>query len=173
MKKNIFCIMAAVLTFSYSTLAANAPPLTAKQFIDSVKKEGAQKVIAGIPDADNGEWDYIMHNITNGNDDWLKTVPWVSGTNSEAWHEDIISALAGAIPANVEGVMSVITSGDIAPSINQVCSMPIYNKNIPQLNEYFVQAVQALYKSHNPKAKKCLEQLVKTVGQAGPFKEVD
>lgn len=167
-KKIIVAVCLAVLPDSL--LAADIQ-LSAHDFAERIEKKGAEKVIAAIPPVNGAEYDYIMRQIASGDQDWLALVPSVATTGAEGWNESLGTALAQAIPYNADGVMSVIDDYNIAISTSVVCSMPLYRETIPEQNSYFVKAVQSLYKSKSAQAQKCLQYLVTTVGQSGPFRQ--
>ncbi|MFZ4832494.1 hypothetical protein [Rouxiella sp. Mn2063] len=145
------------------------PHLTAQQFAQQIHDQGAKVVIASIPDADGGEWNYIMEHIASGSPDWLSIVPLISTAGAEGWNEDISSALAMAIPKNAPGVMAVIDDAVVPLSTDVVCSMPLYQGSTTELNQYVVDAIRALHKTTT--GKNCLDKLVNVVGQSTEFSE--
>lgn len=169
MKKIILSLLLA--SASYSVMAERSP--TAEEFAQQVQDYGAAKVISGIPETDDGLWNEIFKHISNGEAAWLKLIPSISMTGAVSWNEQLGTALAQAIPKNVNGVMEVIDDSNISISTASVCSMPLYHETVPEQNEYVVKAIQALYKSNSVQAQKCLQQLIMTVGQSSQFREVD
>jgi len=170
-------ILPFLLFFSASTFAAAPhlvatnpfPHLTAHQFAQQIHDQGAKTVIASIPDADGGEWSYIMTHIASGSPDWLNIVPIISTTGAEGWNEDISSALAMVIPKNASGVVAVIDDAVVPRSTDAVCSMPLYQGTVAELNQYVVDAIRALHKTTG--GKNCLDTLVNVVGQSTEFSE--
>jgi len=147
-----------------------APIITASQLAELVRQQGADNVISTLSgtDGDGGEWKYVMDKISSGNSEWLNVVPLLADTGPEGMSIDISRAVALALINNTEGVLSIINDHFIPISTRDVCSMPFNNKTRPERNAYVVNAIQVLYKSNSVQAQKCLQQLIKTVGQSDP-----
>jgi len=160
-----------LISISYSAIAERYP--SAEEFAQQVQDYGAAKVISGIPETDEGLWNEIFKHISDGDAAWLKLIPSISMTGAVSWNEQLGTALAQAIPKNVNGVMEIIDDSNTSISTASVCSMPLYHETVPEQNEYVVKAIQALYKSNSVQAQKCLQQLIMTVGQSSQFREVD
>lgn len=177
MKKTLLLIVA--LTSAPFTILATQivfPVLTSHQVEEKIHQQGIKPYLMSLgsgTEASRGEWETIIKHISTGDPAWLKLVPLIAPETDAGFAEDLGTALGQAIPKNVGDVMAVINENILPISTAQVCSMPLYNESIPELNEYFVKAVQALYKNNTVQAQKCLNQLVLTVGQSGPFREVD
>jgi len=114
-------------------------------------------------------WSYIMTHIASGSPDWLNIVPIISTTGAEGWNEDISSALAMAIPKNASGVVAVIDDAVVPRSTDAVCSMPLYQGAVAELNQYVVDAIRALHKTTG--GKNCLDTPDNVVGQSTEFSE--
>ncbi|MBD8107071.1 hypothetical protein [Erwinia persicina] len=138
----------------------------AKKYIHDLAKENAMAT-------STSQWEAIVKGLSTGEAEWLQIVPLIARYTDAGFAEDLATALAQAIPANVAGVMNVLDEQIPPVSIGNVCSMPLYNETVAEQNEYVVKAIQALYKNDTPQAKECLRQLIKTVGKAGPFRRVD
>ncbi|CAH0221890.1 hypothetical protein V8O11_19750 [Erwinia aphidicola] len=174
--------MKGLIFLSLSLLACNSiaetTMITPEIVLQNIHRDGAEIYLRELAKQNatatsTSSWESIVENISSGDVTWLKIVPLIAGNTDAGFAEDIATALAQAIPKNARGVMDVINDKIPPVSISNVCSMPLYNETIPEKNEYFVKAVQALYKDGTPQAKKCLWQLINTVGRAGPFKMVD
>jgi len=162
---------------SFNSIAAFAA-LTPTSVVDHIQHTGAKTYLQALARenahaAVKSDWEYIIAGISSGNAEWLKIVPLIASATDAGFAEDLATALAQAIPKNVGGVMEVLNDSVPPVSVRSVCSMPLYVETVPQKNEYFVKAVQALYKLNTAASKPCLAQLIGTVGQAGPFRMVD
>lgn len=173
-------MLAALLLCVPAVYAGDYLKPTAEQFAAQVNKQGSAKTISAIPAPEgdksaSGEWAFIMDKISSGDPEWLKIVPGIMPADNGRWSSDIAAALTEAIPLNAGGVMSVMDDKNFFKSTKTICSMPIYtgSGSVGKLNNYFVRAVQALYKENSVQAQKCLVQIVNTVGQSEPFKEIE
>jgi len=170
MKKIIIVFLIAFTTQAMSAV------VTPGQIIERIHQQGAKNVVHAMAMENakqSGEWEYIIEQIATGNSHWLTLVPLIAPATDAGFAEDISTALAQALPKNVNGVLAIIN--DYVPPLatRHICAMPLYHETIPEQNAYVVHAVQALYKSNRVQAQKCLQQLVTTVGQSGPFREAD
>ncbi|WP_206757101.1 hypothetical protein [Erwinia persicina] len=138
----------------------------AKKYLHDLAKENARAT-------STSQWEAIVKGLSSGEAEWLQIVPLIARYTDAGFAEDIVTALAQALPKNVAGVMNVLDEQIPPVSIRNVCSMPLYNETVPEQNEYVVKAIQALYKSDTSQAKRCLTQLIDTVGSTGPFRRVD
>lgn len=137
-----------------------------KKYLHDLAKENAMAT-------STSQWEAIVKGLSTGEAEWLQIVPLIARYTDAGFAEDLATALAIALPKNVADVMNVLDEKIPPVSIRNVCSMPLYNETIPEQNEYVVKAIQALYKNDTPQAKRCLTQLINTVGNAGPFRMVD
>lgn len=174
MNKLMLLILTAITFHSIAAIAAVTPT----RVLGHIHQEGAKKYLYALAKENahataTSNWEYIIEGISSGNAEWLKIVPLMAGATDAGFAEDLATALAQAIPKNVVGVLKVLNNNVPPVSIQSVCSMPLYVETVPEQNEYFVKAVQALYKADTPQAKECLAQLIRTVGHAGPFRMVD
>lgn len=174
MKKIIIPIIAAL---AFNANAAKLSEITLSQITESIHALGAKKFIkiATIvdPATNISEWDLIMNGISMGDPEWLSLAPLLAPATDAGSTDDLITALTHAIPKNADGVMHILDDNVISLSTQNICSMILWKETVAEQNEYFVKAVQALYKNNTVQAQKCLTQLVTIVGQAGPFKRVD
>jgi len=167
----------AMIMLSYSSIA-DINVMTPKIVLENIHDSGAKKYIHDLAKENamatsTSQWEAIVKGLSTGEAEWLQIVPLIARYTDAGFAEDLATALAQAIPANVAGVMNVLDEQIPPVSIGNVCSMPLYNETVPEQNEYVVKAIQALYKNDTPQAKECLRQLIKTVGKAGPFRRVD
>lgn len=162
---------------SFNSITAFAA-LTPTSVLDQIHYDGAKTYLRSLARenahaTEISDWEYIVAGISSGNAKWLKIVPLIASATDAGFAEDLATVLAQAIPKNVGGVMEVLNDSVPPVSVWSVCSMPLYVETFPQKNEYFVKAEQALYKLNTATSKQCLAQLIRTVGQAGPFRMVD
>lgn len=173
--KRIYLLVMIML--SYSSIA-EINVVTPKIVLENIHDSGAKKYIHDLAKENamatsTSQWDAIVKGLSTGEAEWLQIVPLIARYTDAGFAEDLATALAQAIPANVAGVMNVLDEQIPPVSIGNVCSMPLYNETVAEQNEYVVKTIQALYKNDTPQAKECLRQLIKTVGKAGPFRRVD
>ena len=166
-----------MIMLSYSSIA-EINVVTPKIVLENIHDSGAKKYIHDLAKENaratsTSQWEAIVKGLSSGEAEWLQIVPLIARYTDAGFAEDLATALAQAIPANVAGVMNVLDEQIPPVSIGNVCSMPLYNETMAEQNEYVVKAIQALYKNDTPQAKECLRQLIKTVGKAGPFRRVD
>lgn len=167
----------AMIMLSYSSMA-EINVVTPKIVLENIHDSGAKKYLHDLAKENaratsTSQWEAIVKGLSSGEAEWLQIVPLIARYTDAGFAEDLATALAQAIPANVAGVMNVLDEQIPPVSIGNVCSMPLYNETMAEQNEYVVKAIQALYKNDTPQAKECLRQLIKTVGKAGPFRRVD
>jgi len=168
-------LLPLLVVFSLPSLAAQITT-TPEQLTQRIHKLGVKTVVKTLASenthaTDQSEWEYIIGNIATGESAWLKIVPQIAPATDAGFAEDLGTALAQAIPKNVDGVMAVIDDRVLPINTMRVCSMPLYNESAAEQNDYFVKSVQALYKSNMVQAQKCLSILVTTVGQSDTFKD--
>ena len=166
-----------MIMLSYSSMA-EINVVTPKIVLENIHDSGAKKYLHDLAKENaratsTSQWEAIVKGLSSGEAEWLQIVPLIARYTDAGFAEDLATALAQAIPANVAGVMNVLDEQIPPVSIGNVCSMPLYNETMAEQNEYVVKAIQALYKNDTPQAKECLRQLIKTVGKAGPFRRVD
>ncbi|MBD8162865.1 hypothetical protein [Erwinia persicina] len=169
--------MLAMIMLSYSSMA-EINVVTPKIVLENIHDSGAKKYLHDLAKENaratsTSQWEAIVKGLSSGEAEWLQIVPLIARYTDAGFAEDLATALAQAIPANVAGVMNVLDEQIPPVSIGNVCSMPLYNETMAEQNEYVVKAIQALYKNDTLQAKECLRQLIKTVGKAGPFRRVD
>ncbi|WP_455819224.1 hypothetical protein [Pseudomonas cerasi] len=167
----------AMIMLSHSSIAA-INVVTPKTVLENIHHNGAKKYLHVLAEenaeaSSKSEWESIVEGIATGGAAWLQIVPRIALYTDAGFAEDLTTALSQALPENVAGVMNVLDEKIPPVSIHNVCSMPLYNETVPEQNEYVVKTIQALYKNVNPQAKKCLRQLIDTVGSTGPFRMVD
>lgn len=166
-----------MIMLSYSSIA-EINVVTPKIVLENIHDSGAKKYIHDLAKENaratsTSQWEAIVKGLSSGEAEWLQIVPLIARYTDAGFAEDIATALAQALPKNVAGVMNVLDEQIPPVSIRNVCSMPLYNETVPEQNEYVVKAIQALYKSDTSQAKRCLTQLIDTVGSTGPFRMVD
>lgn len=166
-----------MIMLSYSSIA-EINVVTPKIVLENIHDSGAKKYIHDLAKENaratsTSQWEAIVKGLSSGEAEWLQIVPLIARYTDAGFAEDIATALAQALPKNVAGVMKVLDEQIPPVSIRNVCSMPLYNETVPEQNEYVVKAIQALYKSDTSQAKRCLTQLIDTVGSTGPFRMVD
>lgn len=167
----------AMIMLSYSSIA-DINVMTPKIVLENIHDSGAKKYIHDLAKENamatsTSQWEAIVKGLSTGEAEWLQIVPLIARYTDAGFAEDLATALAQALPKNVAGVMNVLDEQIPPVSIRNVCSMPLYNETVPEQNEYVVKAIQALYKSDTSQAKRCLTQLIDTVGSTGPFRRVD
>ncbi|WP_413453679.1 hypothetical protein [Erwinia persicina] len=166
-----------MIMLSYSSIA-DINVMTPKIVLENIHDSGAKKYIHDLAKENamatsTSQWEAIVKGLSTGEAEWLQIVPLIARYTDAGFAEDLATALAQALPKNVAGVMNVLDEQIPPVSIRNVCSMPLYNETVPEQNEYVVKAIQALYKSDTSQAKRCLTQLIDTVGSTGPFRRVD
>jgi len=167
----------AMIMLSYSSIA-DINVMTPKIVLENIHDSGAKKYIHDLAKENamatsTSQWEAIVKGLSTGEAEWLQIVPLIARYTDAGFAEDLATALAQALPKNVAGVMNVLDEQIPPVSIGNVCSMPLYNETVAEQNEYVVKAIQALYKSDTSQAKRCLTQLIDTVGSTGPFRRVD
>jgi len=173
--KKIVLLVVGILTFS-SSAATNR--LTPQNVVDHINHYGAKNYLHNLAKenataSSTSEWESIVEGLSSGQTEWLQITPFIARYTDAGFAEDLATALAIALPKNVAGVMNVLDEKIPPVSMRNVCSMPLYNETVPEQNDYVVKAIQALYKNDTPQAKRCLTQLIDTVGKTGPFRMMD
>ncbi|HBW9454923.1 TPA: hypothetical protein MFS34_25430 [Klebsiella pneumoniae] len=159
--------MLALSLLFLSAYAAAHP--TAQQLTEQVRHKGAQAVISGLYANDEKEWQYITGEIGKGGDDWLKVATLLAPGSDADSAETLSEAVGMAIPHNPSGVLSIITERYTPLSIGEVCGLPFYSMTEPQLNQYIVDSIRALYKV--PSSKACIDAMVNVIGTSNGFNE--
>lgn len=173
--KRIYLLVMIMLSCSS---IAETIAVTPKMVLENIRESGAKKYIHDLAKENamatsTSQWEAIVKGLSTGEAEWLKIVPLIARYTDAGFAEDLATALALALPKNAAGVMNVLDEKIPPLSIRNVCSMPLYNETVPEQNEYVVKAIQALYKNDTSQAKRCLTQLIDTVGSTGPFRMVD
>jgi hypothetical protein len=159
----ISLLLCFLLVFS-----ANAATKTdAKTLLIEIEWMGVQSVIARLNENQGSEWQYVMEQVGNGDSRWLDVASRLAPGTSGKLSASLSSAVALAIPRNAMVVLEIMTSKYAALSEEQICSLPFNTMTEPQLNQYVVDAIRALYKA--PSGKSCLDTIVNTVGQSNSF----
>lgn len=104
-----------------------------------------------------------------GGDDWLKVATLLAPGSDADSAETLSEAVGMAIPHNPSGVLSIITERYTPLSIGEVCGLPFYSMTEPQLNQYIVDSIRALYKV--PSSKACIDAMVNVIGTSNGFNE--
>ncbi|MGK3142184.1 hypothetical protein [Pantoea sp. C2G6] len=162
MKKRVACCL-----FSLSVFAAAHP--TAQQLTEQIKAKGAQTVISGLYANDEQEWEYVTAKIGKGDQRWLNVAALLAPGSDADSAETLSEAIGFALPRNPAGVLSIITERYNPLSLKEVCGLPFYSMTEPQLNQYVVDAIRALYKV--PSGKACMDRMINVIGTSDGFNE--
>ena len=156
-----------ILILSLPVIASTS--LTSSQITQQIKKQGAKSVIAELYKADESQWEYVINQIGTGKQEWLEVAALLAPASDADSAESLATAAATAIPHNPAGVLSMLKDGILPFSTENVCGLPFYNITEPELNQYVVDSIQALYKV--PNSKSCIDSIVNTIGQSNGFVE--
>ena len=129
---------------------------------------GPKKTIAQLYADDEKEWLLVTSKIAQGDWRWLQIAARLAPGADADSAESISSAVAMAIPHNPTGVLAITSERYPPLTMANVCSLPFYTMSENELNQYVVDAIQALYKVPNGKA--CLDKIVSTIGQSDGYR---
>jgi len=142
---------------------------TAQQLTEQIKQKGAQAVITGLYTDEEKEWQYVSGEISKGKDGWLTVAALLAPGSDADSAETLSESVAMAIPHNPAGVLNIITERFTSLSLGEICGLPFYRMTELEFNQYFVDAIRALYKV--PSSKACIDAMVNTLGASAAFME--
>jgi hypothetical protein len=167
--KKLIALTLSISTFSSFAFGPLPSPVCHKVTVNEVKNKIKELGVKGYidysqPEAQYGEWECVMDNITNGLPEWLDLVPTLAPFTDAGTAEDLGLVLSVALQTNPTRVLDLIDNRSQVLNEREICSLPFYDGTREERNQYVVNIIEALYKVTN--GKYCLSHIVSVIGQS-------
>jgi hypothetical protein len=154
MRKFVFALACLV------SLPASAAALSPEGIALQIKEHGAKAAVARL--WNNDDYDQVMDKLKTGDDRWIALAPLLApGTDADAG-EDLLVALAFALPRNPRAVLTVL-AGKQGSFFVDVCTVPFDEGTVKDISVYIKRARKAVAEVSDPALARtkaeCLEQL--------------
>lgn len=128
------------------TAMASLSPVTPQNLHISIEKSGAATTVQQL---DEKGIERVSKGIADADPQWLKILPELAGGLEGGNAENIIIALATALPKNTPAVLALMATAEISalPGQEKICSMPFADADDATLARYFLQTDRALKKA--------------------------
>jgi hypothetical protein len=139
----LFCVSLPIFTAgAVSAKASSELPtkITPGWLRTEIGANGAKAVVDRLFDADR--YDEVSRAVAKGERAWLDLVPLVAGGTDASTSEDLMIALALALPRNAEGVLKASKLAGLA--VGLICSAPFYETMQVDTPHYLRTATRAV-----------------------------
>lgn len=126
---------------------AAAPEPTPAAIQEHARAGGPREVVRTLTWGDGEDWTFVLDQIADGRERWLESVPLLLPGADEDGAEDLIQALARALPENPAAVLEL----DGRISLRHVCSLPFAEAEPEYLHDYALRALNALETVESPR----------------------
>jgi len=136
--------------------------ITPAQISSQIESYGAKAVVQKL--SRDGCFDQVLEDMAAGQSTWIRLAPDLARGTDAATSEELIIALARALPNNPRAVLEVLDTESVI-SAHAVCGVPFIEPTSREIAAYLEQAIPAVKavqkSSHFPSDEDCLRTLLR------------